>query len=157
MSSVSPTHQDLSNDTTYSQIKSRVPVPFNKKLVSVTLRKFSQKTNHARRWNFVKISSLEPRRNPTVPAPRKFCRILCTVHKKLAFTWWAYRCYRWCKTVRLAIKKLATPGIHLYVGVKEGLSSHYPLIFGSLARWFLSLPAMFLDQDQDHIVYSEIC
>ena len=26
-SSVSPTHQDLSNDTTFSQIKSRVPVP----------------------------------------------------------------------------------------------------------------------------------
>jgi len=24
---VSPTHQDLSNDTTFSQIKSRVPVP----------------------------------------------------------------------------------------------------------------------------------
>ena len=27
MSSVSPTNQDLSNDTTFSQIKSRVPVP----------------------------------------------------------------------------------------------------------------------------------
>ena len=27
MPSVSPTHQDLSNDTTFSQIKSRVPVP----------------------------------------------------------------------------------------------------------------------------------
>ena len=27
MSSVSPTHQDLSNDTTFSQFKSRVPVP----------------------------------------------------------------------------------------------------------------------------------
>ena len=27
MSSVSPTHQDLSNDTTFSQIKSCVPVP----------------------------------------------------------------------------------------------------------------------------------
>ena len=27
MSSVSPTHQDLSNDTTFSQIKFRVPVP----------------------------------------------------------------------------------------------------------------------------------
>ena len=26
-SSVSPTHQDLSNDTTFSQIESRVPVP----------------------------------------------------------------------------------------------------------------------------------
>ena len=26
MSSVSPTHQDLSNDTTFSRIKSRVPV-----------------------------------------------------------------------------------------------------------------------------------
>ena len=25
---MSPTHQDLSNDTTFSQIKSRVPVPF---------------------------------------------------------------------------------------------------------------------------------
>ena len=30
MSSVSPTHQDLSNDTTFSQIKSRVPVPLIK-------------------------------------------------------------------------------------------------------------------------------
>ena len=29
MSSVSPTHEDLSNDTTFSQIKSRVPVPLN--------------------------------------------------------------------------------------------------------------------------------
>ena len=29
-SSVSPTHQDLSNDTTLSQIKSHVPVPLNK-------------------------------------------------------------------------------------------------------------------------------
>ena len=28
-SSVSPTHQDLSNDTTFSQIKSRVPVPLS--------------------------------------------------------------------------------------------------------------------------------
>ena len=27
---MSPTHQDLSNDTTFSQIKSRVPVPLNK-------------------------------------------------------------------------------------------------------------------------------
>jgi len=27
MSPVSPTNQDLSNDTTFSQIKSRVPVP----------------------------------------------------------------------------------------------------------------------------------
>ena len=26
---MSPTHQDLSNDTTFSQIKSRVPVPLN--------------------------------------------------------------------------------------------------------------------------------
>ena len=29
MSSVSPTNQDLSNDTTFSQIKSRVPVPLS--------------------------------------------------------------------------------------------------------------------------------
>ena len=29
-SSVRPTHQDLTNDTTFSQIKSRVPVPLNK-------------------------------------------------------------------------------------------------------------------------------
>ena len=29
MSSVSPTNQDLSNDATFSQIKSRVPVPLN--------------------------------------------------------------------------------------------------------------------------------
>ena len=29
MSSVSPTHQDLSNYATFSQIKSRVPVPLN--------------------------------------------------------------------------------------------------------------------------------
>jgi len=29
MSSVSPTNQDLSNDTTFSKIKSRVPVPLN--------------------------------------------------------------------------------------------------------------------------------
>ena len=29
MSSVSPTYQDLSNDTTFSQIKSRVPVPLS--------------------------------------------------------------------------------------------------------------------------------
>ena len=28
-SSVSPTNQDLSNDTTFSQIKSRVPVPLS--------------------------------------------------------------------------------------------------------------------------------
>ena len=27
---MSPTHQDLSNDTTFSQIKSRVPVPLNR-------------------------------------------------------------------------------------------------------------------------------
>ena len=27
---MSPTHQDLSNDTTFSQIKSRVPVPLIK-------------------------------------------------------------------------------------------------------------------------------
>ena len=31
MSSVSPTQQDLSNDTTFSQIKSRVPVPISQK------------------------------------------------------------------------------------------------------------------------------
>ena len=30
MSSVSPTNQDLSNDTTFSQIKSRVPVPLKR-------------------------------------------------------------------------------------------------------------------------------
>jgi hypothetical protein len=29
MSSVSPTNQDLSNDTTLTQIKSRVPVPLS--------------------------------------------------------------------------------------------------------------------------------
>ena len=29
MLSVSPTNQDLSNDTTFSQIKSRVPVPLS--------------------------------------------------------------------------------------------------------------------------------
>ena len=34
MSSVSPTNQDLSNDTTFSQIKSRVPVPLRMKNVS---------------------------------------------------------------------------------------------------------------------------
>ena len=28
---MSPTHQDLSNDTTFSQIKSRVPVPLRSK------------------------------------------------------------------------------------------------------------------------------
>ena len=33
-SSVSPTNQDLSNDTTFSQIKSRFPVPLNKKAVA---------------------------------------------------------------------------------------------------------------------------
>ena len=27
---MSPTHQDLSNDTTFSQIKSRVPVPLSR-------------------------------------------------------------------------------------------------------------------------------
>jgi len=31
---VSPTHQDLSNDTTFSQIKSRVPVPLKSKLLN---------------------------------------------------------------------------------------------------------------------------
>ena len=30
MSSVSPTNQDLTNDTTFSQIKSRVPVPLSR-------------------------------------------------------------------------------------------------------------------------------
>ena len=29
---MSPTHQDLSNDTTFSQIKSSVPVPLKKKV-----------------------------------------------------------------------------------------------------------------------------
>ena len=31
---MSPTHQDLSNDTTFSQIKSRVPVPLRMILFS---------------------------------------------------------------------------------------------------------------------------
>ena len=30
---MSPTHQDLSNDTTFSQIKSRVPVPLSLQIV----------------------------------------------------------------------------------------------------------------------------
>jgi len=30
---MSPTHQDLSNDTTFSQIKSRVPVPLKEKII----------------------------------------------------------------------------------------------------------------------------
>ena len=37
MSSVSPTNQDLSNDTTFRQIKTRVPVPLNKNLLCVFL------------------------------------------------------------------------------------------------------------------------
>ena len=36
MSSVSPTNQDLSNDTTFSQIKSRVPVPLKSFTFKVT-------------------------------------------------------------------------------------------------------------------------
>jgi len=46
-SSVIPTNQDLSNDTTFSQIKSRVPVPLRKKwsknLETVPLNSFSWK------------------------------------------------------------------------------------------------------------------
>ena len=31
---MSPTHQDLSGDTTFSQIKSRVPVPLNRRTLN---------------------------------------------------------------------------------------------------------------------------
>ena len=34
---MSPTHQDLSNDTTFSQIKSRVPVPLTSHLIFYSL------------------------------------------------------------------------------------------------------------------------
>ena len=37
MLSVSPTNQDLSNDTTFSQIKSHVPVPLRERNESVSL------------------------------------------------------------------------------------------------------------------------
>jgi len=44
MSSVSPTNQDLSNDTTFSQIKSRVPVPLRLKSYKATLKKQKRKS-----------------------------------------------------------------------------------------------------------------
>ena len=37
MSSVIPTHQDLSNDTTFSQIKSCVPVPLREKKIEIEI------------------------------------------------------------------------------------------------------------------------
>ena len=48
---MSPTHQDLSNDTTFSQIKSRVPVPLTL-LVVVEGSKFVSK--ESMRFKFIK-------------------------------------------------------------------------------------------------------
>ena len=45
---MSPTHQDLSNDTTFSQIKSRVPVPLSIK--NIRFLAFVNETN--RRFDF---------------------------------------------------------------------------------------------------------
>ena len=53
MSSVSPTNQDLSNDTTFSQIKSRVPVPLRE--------------NQRTKTNTVTISNIEPLNDTKVP------------------------------------------------------------------------------------------
>ena len=49
MSSVSPTHQDLSNYTTFSQIKSRVPVPLKPYLLGKNIW-FSPAWERSRGW-----------------------------------------------------------------------------------------------------------
>ena len=41
---MSPTHQDLSNDTTFNQIKSRVPVPLSNELHAVMCKQTKKGT-----------------------------------------------------------------------------------------------------------------
>ena len=49
---MSPTHQDLSNDTTFSQIKSRVPVPLTSNFINILqpAAEFQPFTTQRKQW-----------------------------------------------------------------------------------------------------------
>ena len=65
---MSPTHQNLSNDTTFSQIKSRVPVPLRllRKTIRIPPRVTSIKTitqNNMIQWKLKSLQSHWPAKN----------------------------------------------------------------------------------------------